>query len=84
MYAIQCVCVGGVCVCVFVLGCTRSVIQSCPALCNPRELQPARFLCLWDFPGKNTEVGYPALLQGICPSQGWNPHLPESLALHYL
>ena len=53
-------------------------------ICAPYELQPTRFLCLWDFPGKNTEVGYPALLQGICPSQGWNPHLPESLALHYL
>ena len=50
----------------------------------PYEQQPTRFLCLWDFPGKNTEVGCPALLQGIFPSQGWNPHLPESLALHYL
>ena len=27
------------------------------------------------FSGKNTEVGCPALLQGICPTQGSNPHL---------
>ena len=32
-------------------------------------------LCPWDFPGKNTGVGYHALLQGISPTQGWNPCL---------
>ena len=29
----------------------------------------------WDFPGKNTGVGCHALLQGIFPTQGLNPHL---------
>ena len=29
----------------------------------------------WDFPGKNTEVGCQALLQGTFPTQGSNPGL---------
>ena len=44
-------------------------LQSCPAL-PPRGLQPARLLCPWDSPGKNTGVGCQALLQGIFPTQG--------------
>ena len=35
----------------------------------------ASLLCPWDFPGKNTEMGYHILLQGIFPTQGLNPHL---------
>ena len=31
--------------------------HSCATLCNPMELQPARFLCSWDSLGKNTGVG---------------------------
>ena len=38
-------------------------------------LQPARLLCLWDFPGKNTRVGCHFLLQRIFLTQGSNPHL---------
>ena len=38
-------------------------------------LLPARFLCPWDFPGKNTGVGCHFLFQGIFPIQGSNPHL---------
>ena len=30
---------------------------------QPHELQPTRLLCPWDFPGKNTGVGYHFLLQ---------------------
>ena len=30
----------------------------------PHGLQPARLLCLWDFPGKNTGVSCHFLLQG--------------------
>ena len=41
---------------------------------QPHGLQPARLLCLWDFPGKNTVVGCHAL-QGIFPNQGSKPHL---------
>ena len=32
---------------------------------DPMERYPARFLCPWDFPGKNTGVGCLFLLQGI-------------------
>ena len=37
--------------------------------------------CPWDFPGKNTGVDCHALLQGIFPTRGSNPHLPASPAL---
>ena len=42
---------------------------SCPTL-RPHGLQPARLLCPWDSPGKNTGVGCHALLHGIFPTQG--------------
>ena len=32
------------------------LLQSCPTLCDPRGLYPARLLCPWDSPGKNTGV----------------------------
>ena len=41
---------------------------------RPCGLQPARLLCPWDFPGKNTGVGCHFLLQGIFPAQGSIPH----------
>ena len=50
------------------------VSQSCPTLCNPVD---CRLLHLWDFPGKNTGVGYHFLLQGIFPTQGSNLGLPH-------
>ena len=40
---------------------------------QPQGLEPARLLCPWDSPGKNTEVGYHVLLQGIFLTQGLNP-----------
>jgi len=40
-----------------------------------------RLLCPWHSPGKNTGVGCHALLQGICPTQGWNLRL--SCLLHW-
>ena len=39
------------------------------------SVRPSRLLCPWDSPGKNTGVGYHALLQGIFPTQGSNPSL---------
>ena len=33
-------------------------------------LEPAKLLCPWDFPGKNTGVGSHFLLRGIFPAQG--------------
>ena len=42
---------------------------------RPHGLYPTRHLCPWDSPGKNTGVGYHALLQGIFPTQRLNPGL---------
>ena len=42
------------------------------------SLQPhglSRLPSPWDFPGKSTGVGCHCLLQGIFPTQGWNPGL---------
>ena len=54
----------------------------------PHGLQPARLLCLWDFPGKNTGAGCHFLLQGIFLTQRSNPRLlqwqADSLPLSYL
>ena len=47
-------------------------------------LQPARLLCPWDSPGEDTGVGCHALLQGIFPTQGWNPGLLHCRRILYL
>jgi len=51
------------------------------------ELQHARLLCPWGFPGKNTGVGCHFLLQGIFLDQGLNLYLlhwqVDSLALSH-
>ena len=39
---------------------------------QPHGPEPARLLCPWDFPGKNTGVGCHSLLQGIFLIQGSN------------
>ena len=51
------------------------VAQSCPALCDSMDYQPARLLCPQNSPGKNTGVGYHFLLQRIFTTQGLNPGL---------
>ena len=56
-----------VCVCVCVL-----FTQLCPTLWF-HGLYPARLLCPWDSPGKNTERGCHSLLQGIFLTQGSDP-----------
>ena len=50
---------------------------------QPREPQPARLLCPWDFPGKNTGVGYHFLLRGIFPTQISNMGLPYCRQILY-
>ena len=50
---------------------TRQV-RACSVMSNslpPCGLQPARLLCPWKSPGKNTRMGCHALLQGIFPTQ---------------
>ena len=44
-------------------------------------MEPARLLCPWDSPGKNTGVGCHALLYGIFPTQGSKPESLTSPAL---
>ena len=43
---------------------------------QPHGLGPARFLCQWNSPGKNTGVGCHSFLQGIFPTQESNLNLP--------
>ena len=56
-------------------------LQSCAQLlshvqlCNPMDHSPPVSSVYGDSPGKNTRVGCHALLQGIFPTQGWNPGL---------
>ena len=52
-------------------------IKSCVRLCNPMDCSPPGSSIHGDFPGKHTEVGCHALLQGIFPTQGLNPDLPH-------
>ena len=51
-------------------------LQSCPTLCDPMDRSsPLRLLFPWNSPSVNTGVDCHALLQGIFPTQGSNPHL---------
>ena len=50
-------------------GVSRSVVSDS---LWPHGLQPARLLCPWDSPGRNTGVDCHSLLQGIFPAQGSN------------
>ena len=61
------------------------LLQSCPTLCEvwTYGMQPARFLCQWDSPGKNTTVSCCVLLQGIFPTQGSNPMFLKSPTLSF-
>ena len=61
------------CMCIL----SPSVMSNC---LQPHGLQPARFLCTWDSPGKNTGVGCHALLKGDHPNPGIKPRSPASQA----
>ena len=51
---------------------------------RPRGLWPARLLCPWDSPGKNTGVDCHSFLQGIFPTQGFKPGLLHCRQILYL
>ena len=57
------------CWCAYLLSCVRLFV-------TPWTV-PARLLCPWDSPGKNTGVDCHFLLQGIFPTQGSKPGLPH-------
>ena len=63
--------------------CCHLVTKSCLTLFQPHGLYPARLLCPWDSPGKNTGVDYHFLLQGIFPTQGSNLHLENCRQILY-
>ena len=46
--------------------------ESFLTLSQPHILYPTWLLCSWNFPGKNTGVGFHFLLQGIFLTQGLN------------
>ena len=50
--------------------CVCLVAQSFLTLLWPHGLWPTRFLCLWDFSGKNTRMGCHCLLRGSWPRYG--------------
>ena len=47
------------------------------------ELEPARLLCPWNFPGKNTGAGCHFLLQGIFPPPGLKQGLLHCMQMLY-
>ena len=49
------------------LSCPCIVAKSCLTFCDPVDCNPPSSFCPWDFPGKNTGVGCPFLLQGNLP-----------------
>ena len=57
------------------------VAQSRLTLCHPMDCSPPGIN--GDSPGKNTGMGYHALLQGISPTQGLNPGLPHCRRILY-
>ena len=63
--------------------CVCLVTQSCPTLCNPTDCSPPGSPVPGDFPGKNSEVGCHALLQGIFLTQVSNAGLPHCRQILY-
>ena len=47
------------------------------------SLQPHGLYSPWNSPDQNTGVGSLSLLQGIFPTQGWNPGLPHCRQILY-
>ena len=82
----------GVCVCVCVCVCARACMHACTLnhvqlfVTPPHELQPTRFLCPWDSPGKNTGV-LPFSSPGDLSKWGTEPMSPalwaDSLSLSH-
>ena len=65
-----------------------SVLISCSVRSDslqPHGPSPARLLCPWYFPGKNTEVGCHFFLQGIFLTQDWtcSPYIGRQILYHW-
>ena len=59
------------------------LLQSCETFCNPMDCSLPGSSVHGDSLGKNTGAGCRALLQGIFPTQGSNPHLPHCRLILY-
>ena len=59
----------------------ESISESHSVMSN--SLRPRGLYSPWNFPGQNTGVDNPSLLQGIFPTQGLNPGLPHSRRILY-
>ena len=59
------------------------VTQSCPTLYDPMNCSPPGSSVHGDSSGKDTEVCFHVLLQGIFPTKGWNPGLPHYRQILY-
>ena len=59
------------------------VDQSCLTLCDPMDCSPPGSSVHGDSPGKNTRVGFHALLQGILLTQSLNLGLPHCRRILY-
>ena len=59
------------------------VAQLCLTLCDPVDCSPLGSSVLGDSPGQNTGAGSCSLLQGIFPTQGWDPSLPHCRQILY-
>ena len=57
------------------------VTQSCPPLCDPMDCSLSGSSAHGDSPGKKTEVGCHAPLQGLLPTQGLNLCLSQPPAI---
>ena len=57
---------------IFLNAVSAQLLQSCPTLCDPMDCSPPGPSVHGDSLGKNTGVGYHALLQGIFPTWGLN------------
>jgi len=51
------------------------LLQLCLTVCDPIGCSQLGTHRPWDSPGKNSGMGFHAILQGIFPTQRSNPHL---------
>ena len=55
----------------FILVCVCEVALVMSNSLRPHELEPAKLLCPWDYPGKNAAVGCHLLLRGSSQTRDW-------------
>ena len=80
IHSVACMCV---CVCVRARALLCLVAQLWLTLCDSMDYSQPGSSVHGDSPGKNTGVGFHALLQGIFPIQGLNPGLPHCRQILY-